>query len=78
MTPDEIRKLITDHLPDSEVVVNSDDNTHFETIVVCPSFAGKRAVQRHQMIYSALGTRMGGDIHALSIQALTPEEAGGD
>ena len=43
---------------------------------VSEEFAGKRPLQRHQLVYSALGDKMGGDIHALSIKALTPEEAG--
>ena len=37
-------------------------------------FAGKRGLARHQLIYRALGERVGREIHALSIEALTPEE----
>ena len=44
--------------------------------MVSSDFAGKRAIARHQMIYRALGERVGREIHALSIEALTPEEAG--
>jgi len=48
---------------------------HYRLLVVSPAFAGKRAVQRHRMIYDAVGDAMRADtIHALSIQALTPEE----
>jgi BolA protein len=32
-------------------------------------------LQRHQLVYSALGDLVGGEIHALSIEALTPDEA---
>ena len=78
MTPDEIRNLIGEHLPDSEVTVKSDDNTHFAATVISSAFEGKRALQRHQMIYGALGSRMGSEIHALSIEALTPAEVGGN
>ena len=39
-------------------------------------FAGKRSLARHQLVYQALGERMGREIHALSIEALTPDEAG--
>ena len=42
--------------------------------MVAAEFAGKRPLARHQMVYASLGDRMGGEIHALSIQALTPEE----
>jgi len=49
---------------------------HFAVIIVSPQFQGKNAVQRHQMIYQALGEMMKKEIHALSIQALTPDELG--
>lgn len=47
---------------------------HFAVTVVSTRFQGKSALQRHQMIYQALGDMMKQDIHALSIQALAPEE----
>ena len=75
MTPDDIKHLIESHLDDYTATVRSDDNTHFDAEVVTSAFAGKRQLQRHQMIYAALGDKMGGEIHALSIQALTPDEA---
>jgi acid stress-induced BolA-like protein IbaG/YrbA len=74
MNPADIEALIAAHLPGSSVSVRSSDNVHFEAVVVSAAFAGKRALQRHQMVYGALGERMRGDIHALSITALTPEE----
>jgi acid stress-induced BolA-like protein IbaG/YrbA len=74
MTPSEIEQLISTGLPDCSVRVNSDDNTHFEAVVISAEFAGKRPLQRHQMVYRTLGELMGGEIHALSIQALTPDE----
>jgi len=74
MTPAEIEKLIAAGLQGCHVNVRRDDNTHFEALVVSTEFAGKRPLQRHQMIYRTLGDAMGGVIHALSIQALTPEE----
>ena len=74
MTPAEIEALIAAGLPDATVQVSSDDNTHFEATIVSSEFAGKRQLQRHQMVYKTLGERMGGEIHALSIQALTPDE----
>ena len=77
MTPSEIERLIAAGLPDADVTVRSDDNTHFEAVVVSQQFAGKRHLQRHQMIYKTLGSAMGGEIHALSIEALTPEERTG-
>lgn len=74
MTPEEIESLIESHLADCSATVRSDDNTHFEAEVVTNAFAGKRPLQRHQMVYAALGDAMGGEIHALSIKAWTPDE----
>ena len=55
------------------------DGQHFQALIVSPAFAGKTRVQRHQLVYAALGGRMREEIHALSMKTLTPEEmaAGG-
>jgi acid stress-induced BolA-like protein IbaG/YrbA len=42
--------------------------------VISEDFAGQRPIARHQRIYSALGARVGREIHALSIEAHTAEE----
>jgi acid stress-induced BolA-like protein IbaG/YrbA len=76
MHPDKVAELIRAGLPGADVIVESDDQTHFATRVVSAAFAGKRSIARHQMIYRALGELVGREIHALSIEALTPEEAG--
>jgi len=47
---------------------------HFNVLIVSEAFAGKAVLARHRMVYAALDDMMGSDIHALSIQALTPEE----
>jgi acid stress-induced BolA-like protein IbaG/YrbA len=74
MNPQQVADLIRAGIPGANVRVLSDDNVHFAAVVVAPEFAGKRSIARHQLVYRALGERMGGDIHALSIDALTPEE----
>lgn len=74
MEPSDIAKLIEAGLPEARVHVMSDDNTHFEAVVVAAAFAGKRALARHQLVYECLGERMGREIHALSIRAHTPDE----
>ncbi|MCU0804130.1 MAG: BolA family transcriptional regulator [Burkholderiales bacterium] len=50
------------------------DGHHFEAVIVSPEFRGKNRVQQHQLVYRALGDRMREEIHALSMQTLTPEE----
>ena len=47
---------------------------HFSAYIVAAAFAGKTAVQRHQLVYKALGELMQTDIHALAIKALAPDE----
>jgi acid stress-induced BolA-like protein IbaG/YrbA len=50
------------------------DGQHFEALVVARAFEGKSRVQRHQLVYGALGDRMRAEIHALSMRTLTPQE----
>ena len=74
MNPDQIAEMIRTGLPGADVLVQSEDNTHFAARVVAPQFAGKRPLARHQLVYKTLGELMGREIHAMSIEALTPEE----
>lgn len=73
---DAIRVLIESGLPGSRADVHGPDGVHFEAVVVCEAFAGKLPLARHRMVYATLGERMGGEIHALSLKTLTPQEAG--
>ncbi len=77
MHPDKVADMIRAALPEAQVRVESDDQTHFAALVVAPQFAGKRSIARHQMIYRALGELVGREIHALSIDARTPDEHAG-
>ena len=74
MNPEQVAALIRAALPDARVEVQSEDNTHYAALVVSAAFAGLRSVARHQLVYRALGERVGREIHALSIAAHTPEE----
>ena len=76
MHPDHVAELIRAGLPGAQVLVQSDDQTHFAARIISAEFAGKRSIARHQMVYRTLGELVGREIHALSIEALTPEEAG--
>ena len=74
VNPTEVRRLIEQGLAATEISVESEDNTHFQALVVSAEFAGKRPLLRHQLVYATLGARMGREIHALSLRTLTPEE----
>ena len=73
VTPDSIKAGIEAAL-DCEHVEVVGDGRHFQALVVCGGFTGRTRVQRHQMVYAALGGRMREEIHALSMRTLTPEE----
>ena len=70
-----IKNLIERGLPGAVTDVHGPDGVHFEATVVAAAFAGKLPLARHRMVYATLGERMGGEIHALSLKTLTPEEA---
>jgi acid stress-induced BolA-like protein IbaG/YrbA len=74
MNPEQVEALIRAALPDAELRVRSEDNVHFEATVISAAFAGLRQLQRHQLVYKALGDRMGGEIHALALETLAPGE----
>ena len=75
MNADTIRQLIETGLPGSRAQVQGEDGVHFEAVVVCAAFAGKLPLARHRMVYATLSERMGGEIHALQLRTLTPDEA---
>ena len=50
------------------------DGQHFQALIVSSAFEGRSRVQRHQLVYQALGDRMREEIHALSMQTFTPED----
>ena len=74
VTPESIKQGIEAGFACERVEVVG-DGQHFQALVVAAGFAGKSRVQRHQMVYAALGERMREEIHALSMRTLTPEEA---
>jgi len=74
MNPNDIATLIEAGLPGSRVEVRTDGQGHYEALVVSSEFDGERSVRRHQLVYATLGDRVGGEIHALALKTLTPEE----
>ena len=74
MQASEIETLIRDAFPDAEVVIEDlrGDGDHYACRVVSSVFTGKSRVQQHQLVYKALGGRMGGELHALALQTSAP------
>jgi acid stress-induced BolA-like protein IbaG/YrbA len=73
VTPDQVKQYIEQGLPCEYIEVNGDGH-HFDAVIVSSEFRGRNRVRQHQRVYQALGDRMKAEIHALSMQTLTPEE----
>lgn len=72
-TPELVKSYIAAGLDCTHLEVEG-DGQHFSAVIVSPAFAGKRLIQRHQLVYAALGDKMREEIHALSMKTLTPDE----
>jgi acid stress-induced BolA-like protein IbaG/YrbA len=72
--PEQIKTWLEQSSLACEHVEVQGDGRHFEAVIVSPAFRGKSRVQQHQLVYGALGGRMAGDIHALSMRTFTPED----
>ena len=74
MAADDIAAMIRAALPDAEVEITdlAGDGDHYAAHVVSASFTGKSRVAQHQLVYKALGGRMGGELHALQLTTAIP------
>lgn len=73
LTPESVKQGIQSGIACEHLEVLG-DGQHFQALIVSAAFADKSRVQRHQLVYKALGERMREEIHALSMRTLTPEE----
>ena len=74
MAASEIERLIREAIPDAEITIRdlAGDGDHYAARVVAPEFAGMSRVRQHQLVYKALGERMGGELHALQLETAVP------
>ncbi len=72
-TPEQIEEYIKQGIQCTYLKVEG-DGQHFFATIVSPDFEGKRLIQRHQLVYAAMGERMKEEVHALSIKAFTQAE----
>ena len=72
MAAEDIVALIKQGIPGAEVEIQdlAGDGDHYAATVVSTAFAGKSKIQQHQMVYGALGDRMGGVLHALKLTTM--------
>jgi acid stress-induced BolA-like protein IbaG/YrbA len=76
ISPDQVEALIKASLPDAQAHVQdlTGGGDHYQVTVVSSEFSGKRLVQQHQMVYTALQEAMSSEaIHALALKTYTPE-----
>ena len=74
MQADEIKRLIEQGLPGSQVFVAGDDGVHFEAVVISEAFAGQSLLRQHRMVNAVLRERIETqELHALSLKTYTPE-----
>lgn len=74
VTPEQLKGWIESGFDDAQVNVDGDGH-HFEAVVVAAEFEGKSRIQRHQLVYAALGDKMKAEVHALSMKTLTLAES---
>ncbi len=70
MAAADIEAAIKSAFPDADVTITdlAGDGDHYSATISSAAFKGKTRVQQHQMVYAALGGRMGGVLHALQLQ----------
>ncbi len=71
----DIEKMIKAALPDADITITdlAGDGDHYAAHVVSSAFAGLPRVKQHQLVYEALGGRMGGELHALALTTALPK-----
>lgn len=76
MDASEIERLIKAKIPDARIEIKdlAGDGDHFAAHVVSAAFKGCSRVLQHQMVYDALGGRMGGELHALALTTAVPKD----
>ena len=76
MAASDIEKLIRDALPDAVIEIRdlAGDGDHYAARIVSKRFEGLTRVRQHQLVYQALGQRMGGELHALQLETAVPTE----
>lgn len=74
MAAQEIEALIRAGIPDAQVEITDlrGDGDHYAARVEAESFRGMSRVKQHQVVYNALGGRMGGVLHALQLTTAVP------
>lgn len=75
MIKNEIKKTIEKKIKDVKIEISSNDNIHFNAIIISDNFENKTLIERQKLIYSILEDYISsGKIHAFSFKAYTNKE----
>ena len=76
MSANEIEELILETFPNAKVVIDDlrGDGDHYAAQIIAEEFKGKTRVQQHQMVYKAMGGKMGKELHALALNTSAPKD----
>ena len=74
MTQDALEAALKEGFPDAEIQIQdlAGDGDHYRARIVSTAFKGLPRVRQHQLVYAALGGRMGGELHALALETSAP------
>lgn len=72
----ELEARLREAFPDAEITIEdlAGDDDHYRASIVSPAFRGLPRVRQHQLVYEALGGRMGQELHALALATSAPQE----
>ena len=76
LSKEELQKFIKDSIPDSKITIEDlrGDGDHYAAQIITEEFKGKTRVQQHQMVYNAMGGKMGKELHALALNTSAPKD----
>ncbi len=74
MAPEDLEARLRAAFPGAEIKIDdlAGDGDHYKARIVSGAFAGLTRIKQHQLVYAALGGRMGGELHALALETATP------
>ena len=69
---EEIKNLIKTAIPDAEITIYdlAGDENHYSATIKSKVFSGKSRIEQHKLVYKALGSKMGNDLHALRLNTI--------
>ncbi len=78
MTQTALETELREAFPDADIRIEdlAGDGDHYRARIVSSAFSGLPRVRRHQLVYAALKGKVGGELHALALETLAPEQAG--